>query len=120
LSTLAVPETCTGELIAVLASGLSMMIFTLGSAIGVTAVAGRVEGAGVAPGLADALVLGLAEALGAGVPVSSTNVVVLSPPHAANARHAVPTTSAAPNLFMTPLNARRPQSVTATGRLGAL
>jgi hypothetical protein len=54
LSTLAVPNTWTGELIALLASGLSMMIFRLGSAIGVAAVAGSVAlvGAALALGLA--------------------------------------------------------------------
>jgi hypothetical protein len=105
---------------AVLASGLSMMIFKVGSVIGVTAVAGSEEIVGVAPGAAEGLVPAFAEALADGDPVSSTKVVVLSPPHAARARHVVATDSAANNLFMTPLNDNRPQPVTAAGKLGAL
>jgi hypothetical protein len=119
LSTLAVPDTWTGELIVVLAFGLSMMIFRL-SGIAVAAVAGSVELAGEALALAEALLPAFAEALALGVPVSSTKLVVLSPPQAARPRHAVPTTNAAANLFMTPLNEPEGQPVTAAGKLGAL
>jgi predicted lipid-binding transport protein (Tim44 family) len=100
LSTLAVPEIWTGELIVVLASGLSMMIFAL-SGIGVAAVAGRVALVGAALALALALTeaeaAALAEALGE--PLSSTKVVVLSPPHPASTT-AIRTPSPAPNPFM--------------------
>jgi hypothetical protein len=112
-----VPDTRTGELIVVLASGLSMMIFRL-SGIGVAAVTGSAELVGAALALAEAVALALA--LADGEPLSSTKVVVLSPPHPANTRHAVARESAAPNPFMTPLNDRRPQPVTVAGRLGAL
>jgi len=117
LSTLAVPDTCTGELIEVLASGLSMMIFEP-SGIGVAAVAGSVEPVGVA--LACAVVVAPALALAVGEPLSSTKVVVLSPPHPANTRQASPRETAAPNPFMTPLNDQRPQPVPVAGGLGAL
>src|SRR6266550_5787708 len=96
LSTLAVPDTCRGELIAVLESGLSMMIFNP-SGIGVAAVSGREELAGVALAVVEGEAPALAEALGE--PLSSTNVVVLSPPHPANTT-ANATNSPAPNPFM--------------------
>src|SRR2546428_1410815 len=99
LSTLAVPDTCTGELIAVLASGLSMMIFLL-PGIAVAAVTGSDELAGVALVLADGEVPALAEALADGDPLSSTNVGVLSPPHPASTPH-TRTGSPAPNPLMT-------------------
>jgi hypothetical protein len=90
------------------------------SGIGVAAVAGSVALVGVAPGLAltEAEAPALGEALGE--PVSRTNVVELSPPHPANTRQAVARESAELNPFMTPLNERSPQPVTAAGRLGAL
>jgi len=94
-----VPDTCTGELIAVLASGLSMMIFTLWG-IAVAAVTGSDELAGVALVVADGEVPALAEALADGDPLSSTKVVVLSPPHPASTAH-TRTVSPAPNPFMT-------------------
>jgi len=94
LSTLAVPETGTGELIAVLESGLSMMIFSP-SGIGVAAVTGSEELAGVA--LAE--VEGEAPAVAEGEPLSSTNVVVVSPPHPASTI-AMRTYSPAPNPFI--------------------
>jgi hypothetical protein len=117
LSTLAVPDTWTGDVIVVLASGLSMMIFRL-SGIGVAAVTGSVVLAGLALAWAEDVAPALA--LAVGDPLSTTKVVVLSPPHPANTRQARPRESAAPNPFMTPLNEQRPQPVTATGRLGAL
>jgi hypothetical protein len=43
---------------------------------------------------------------------------VLSPPQADSMRHAVPTMSAAPNPFISPLNASAARSVTAHGRNG--
>jgi hypothetical protein len=81
-----------------------MMIFRLGSAIGVAAVAGSVAlvGAALALGLAltEAEAPALAEVLGE--PVSSTKVVVLvlSPPHPASTT-AIRTDSPAPNPFIT-------------------
>ena len=76
LATLAVPETCTGELMAVPPSGLSMTIRSP-FGIGVTAVVGSEDDAGEAAELADAEAADEeldAEAL------ESTNVVLLSPP----------------------------------------
>src|SRR6266550_2165551 len=112
LSTLAVPDTSSGELIAVLESGLSMMIFDP-SGIGVAAVAGRLELAGVPLAVVEGEAPVLAEALGE--PLSSTNVVVLSPPHPANTT-ANARKSPAPNPFMAPSSApiicgARPESV---------
>jgi hypothetical protein len=83
LSTLAVPETSTGEPIAVLASGLSMMILRL-PAIGVAAVVGSDELAGEALVPADGEALADAE-VAAGDPLDKTNVVLLSPPQPASA-----------------------------------
>jgi hypothetical protein len=100
LSTLAVPEICTGELIAVFASGLSMMIFRV-PGIGVAAVMGTSEPVGVALALAEAEAPALAEALAEGVPLSSTKVVVLSPPHPASTT-AIRTDSPTPNPFIAP------------------
>src|SRR6266550_3899759 len=71
LSTLAVPETSTGELIVVLASGLSMMIFR-SPGIAVAAVAGSAALVGVALALADGEAPALVEALAVGEPLSST------------------------------------------------
>ena len=71
LSTLAAPETWIGELIAVLASGLSMMIFEP-SGMGVAAVVGSVEPAGVALAPGEAEALALADVPAAGDPLSST------------------------------------------------
>ncbi|HEY9288034.1 MAG TPA: hypothetical protein VIT43_08435 [Candidatus Dormibacteraeota bacterium] len=81
LSTLAVPEISTGELTALLPSGLSMMMRRL-FGIGVADVAGSEEGDD-ALGLVDVAPLALGEADAVDVPCS-TNVVVLSPPHAAS------------------------------------
>jgi hypothetical protein len=99
LSTLAAPETWTGELIVVLASGLSMMIFPP-PGIGVAAVVGSAElaGAGLAPLEGEAFA---DEEAADGDPLSSTKVVVLSPPHPASAADATPTTSTTPNPFNT-------------------
>ncbi len=96
LSTLAVPDTSSGELIAVLESGLSMMIFSP-SGIGVAAVTGSEEPAGVALAEVKGEAPALAEALGE--PLSSTNVVVVSPPHPASTI-ATRTYSPAPNPFI--------------------
>ena len=97
LSTLAVPDTWTGELIAVLASGLSMMIFR-SPGIAVAAVAGSDELAGVVLVLADGEAPAFVEALAD--PLSMTNVVVLLPPHPASTTD-TRTVSPAPNPFMT-------------------
>jgi hypothetical protein len=99
LSTLAVPETWTGELIVVLASGLSMMIFPP-PGIGVAAVVGSVElaGAGLAPVEGEAFA---DEAAAVGDPLSSTKLVVLSPPHPASAADASTANRTTPNPFNT-------------------
>ena len=94
LSTLAVPDTWTGELIPVLESGLSMMILRP-SGMGVAAVVGREELA--AEALADVEAPALAEALGE--PLSNTNVVEVSPPQPASTT-ATRTYSPAPNPFI--------------------
>ena len=67
------------------------------SRIGVAAVAGSVEPVGVALGWAE--VVAPALALAVGEPLSSTNVVVLSPPHPASTT-AIRTLSPAPIPFM--------------------
>jgi hypothetical protein len=103
LSTLAVPATSTGELIVLLASGLSMKTL-LPSSGGVTAVVGSEELSGEAPPPADGEALAEPE-LAVGDPLDSTNVVVLSPPHPAIASAAMLTNTPTPNPFMTPLNA---------------
>ena len=97
LSTLAVPDTCTGEPIAVLESGLSMMIFEP-SGIAVAAVAGSDEVVGVVEAFVEGEVPALAEALGE--PLSSTKVVVVSPPHPASTTTTIRTDSPAPDPFM--------------------
>ena len=98
LSTLAAPETWTGVLIEVLASGLSMMILML-PGMGVAAVAGSAALVGVALAPAEGEVPALVEALAEGDPLSSTLVVVLSPPHPASTT-AIRTESPAPNPFI--------------------
>ena len=100
LSTLAVPVTSTGELMAVPPSGLSMMILKL-LGMGVAALAGSDELAGNP--FVDA------EALAEGEPaegdsVWSTYVVPPSLPHPAAPRQASPRISAVPNPFKTPLS----------------
>jgi hypothetical protein len=95
-----------------------MMIFKL-SAIGVAAAPGSVELVGPALALAEAEALAFPDALADGDPPSNTKfVVLLSPPQAASIRQAVPTTSAAPYLFISPLNASAARSV--TPRVGAV
>jgi len=94
-----VPDTSIGELIAVLASGLSMMIFTL-PGMAVAAVAGSDELAGVALTGPDGEAPALVEALADGEPLSRTKVVVVSPPHPASIA-VTRTISPAPNPFMT-------------------
>jgi hypothetical protein len=74
-----------------------MMIFKL-PGMGVAAVLGSVELAGAALALADAL--GDA-ALAVGDPLSSTNVVELSPPHPAIAADDSTTNRTTPNPFNT-------------------
>ncbi len=76
-----------------------MMIFRL-PAMGVAAVMGSAVLTGVALALTDAEVPALAEALADGDPLSSTKVVVLSPPHPASTT-AIRTISPAPIPFMT-------------------
>jgi hypothetical protein len=76
-----------------------MMIFKL-PGIGVAAVLGSVELAGAALALADAEALGDA-ALAVGDPLSSTNVVELSPPHPAIAADDSTTNRTTPNPFNT-------------------
>ena len=98
LSTLAVPETSTGELIALLPSGLSMMIFRF-LGIGVAAVMGREEVSGEVLVAADGEALAEA-ALAVGVPLVKTYVVVLSPPHPAIAIAATPTSNPTLNPFI--------------------
>jgi hypothetical protein len=112
LSTLAAPDTWTGELIAVLASGLSMMIFRL-SGIGVAAVVGSEELAGEAPALAEGEALADAEAA-VGDPLSSTKVVVLSPPHPDRAAPISAVNRTTPNPFITLSNGSAPQRLRAT------
>ena len=99
LSTLAVPATSTGELMAVPPSGLSMMILKL-FGIGVAAAPGRGELAGEAFGEAEAL----AEFDAVGDSDCSTYVVPPSLPHPATPRQASPRISAVPNPFKTPLS----------------
>src|SRR5438128_8724836 len=115
LVTLAVPETSTGELIAVAASGLSMMTFRL-PGMGVAAVAGSEERGGWALALALALVEAWADAPAVGDPLSSTKVVVLSPPHPASAANAIPNSRTTPNPFINPLQRLGVATVTYTAR----
>jgi hypothetical protein len=113
LSTLAVPETGTGELIVVLASGLSMMIFRL-PAMGVAAVVGSEELAGAALVLADAEAEAFGDApLAVGDPLSSTKVVVLSPPQPDSAT-ATNAANMTPNPFITLSNGSAPQRLRLT------
>ena len=84
----------------------------------VRAGARSVESVGEALALLEADALAFAEAPALGDPLSSTKLVVLSPPQAASIRQAVPTTSAAPYLFISPLNASAARSV--TPRVGAV
>jgi hypothetical protein len=104
LSTLAVPEIATGELIALLPSGLSMMIFRL-LRMGVAAVVGSDELAGEALAPVDGEALPDAE-LAAGDPLCSTKVVVLSPPQAAMVVRHAPASSNRSTLFIEPLLGR--------------
>jgi hypothetical protein len=85
---------------AVLASGLSMMIFKP-PAIGVAAVFGSDELAGVALALPLALTEALADADAVGDPLSRTKLVVLSPPQPASEADASPTNRTTPNPFIT-------------------
>jgi hypothetical protein len=94
---------------AVLASGLSIMILRL-PGIGVGAVVGSVDPDGVAEALAEAEALADADAP-AGDPLSSTKVVVLSPPHPASAADASPATRTTPNPFITLSNDSAPQGL---------
>jgi hypothetical protein len=92
LATLAAPETWRGEVIELLASGLSMMILPPpGIGVASTPVAPE-EVAGVAEVAADALADAEAEA--DAELVVRTKLVLLSPPHAA--REAARTVAAAP------------------------
>jgi hypothetical protein len=113
LVTLAVPETVTGEPTAVLASGLSMLIFSA-PGMGVAAVLGSEELAGVALVLAraEAEAEALADALGESL--GSTKVVVLSLPHAASAAEAATNSRTTPNPFITLSNGLTPQGLRAT------
>jgi hypothetical protein len=111
LVTLAVPETVTGEPTAVLASGLSMLIFSA-PGMGVAAVLGSEELAGVALVLARAEAEALADALGESL--GSTKVVVLSLPHAASAAEAATNSRTTPNPFITLSNGLTPQGLRAT------
>lgn len=100
LATLAAPETATGELMLLLASGLSMMIL-LPPGIGVAEVAVDPEdAAGEALAPEDAFADAEADAKADGLEVLSTKFVLLSPPQAASPLANMTPTPAISALFM--------------------
>src|SRR5947209_5177164 len=90
---------------AVLESGLSMMIFR-SPAMGVAAVVGSDEPVDAA--LAEAEAFGDAP-LADGDPLSSTKLVVLSPPHPVSAAAASPANRTTPSPFITLSNGSAPR-----------
>src|SRR5437879_13788303 len=91
---------------AVLESGLSMMIFRP-PAMGVAAVVGSDEPVDAALALAEAEAFGDAP-LADGDPLSSTKLVVLSPPHPVSAAAASPANRTTPPPFIPLSNASAP------------